>query len=253
MIETPASLAAPYPSEDLSRFRWHTGAEPRAIAPGEPCPILFRDLGTAALARFLRRDLARLAGPLSPITYYRTAGFREPYIDHENIGRIVVLRPLGLGVWHSGVPDVFVGPARPGIDRENVGYVPGAFDLEEVARRAEAMRTTAELREELGGRAYDELWGEALRGLDRLESELAAAEALAMPLRRKLKSRDSGERSRAREAMARAGLTEDDLCAAWHHLPRERRARIREALPEVNLDLPPAVISAGHDGARGVS
>lgn len=250
MLDTPASQSARYPAEDLARFRWHTGAEPRPIAPDEPCPVLFRDLGTAALARFLRRDLPRLAGPLSPITYYRTAAFQEPYVDHENIGRIVVLRPLALGVWHSGVPHVFIGPARPGIDRENVGFVPGAFDLAEVARRAGAMRTTAELREELGGRAYDELAREALAGLDRLEAELAATEVLAAPLRRRLQSRDAGERRRVREAMARAGLSEDDLCAAWHHLPRERRARIREALPLVSpgLDLAPPAISCGREG-----
>jgi hypothetical protein len=40
----------------------------------------------------------------------------------------------------------------------------------------------------------------------------------------------SSERERAREAMERVGLTEEDLCAAWHHLPRERRGEIAEAL-----------------------
>jgi hypothetical protein len=30
--------------------------------------------------------------------------------------------------------------------------------------------------------------------------------------------------------MGRVGLTESDLCTAWHHLPRERRGQIAEAL-----------------------
>jgi hypothetical protein len=231
MLETPAAFAAaPSTGEDLSRFRWHTGAALRPIAPDEPCPILFRDLGPAALARFLRGTLERLAGPLSPITYLRTAAFTEPYVDHEATGRIIVIRPLALRPWHAGVPHVFVSRAAPGIDRTVVGFVPGGLDLEAVGRRAAGMRSTAELREELGGAVYDDLRAAELARLDRLGEELDATEAAAAPLRRRLQSRDAGERRRARDVMAAAGLSEDDLCAAWHHLPRARREAVREAL-----------------------
>jgi hypothetical protein len=229
MLESPASSAT-YAGEDLSRFRWHTGAALRPLAPDEACPILFRDLGPAALARFLRGTLPRLAGPLSPITYLRTAAFTEPYVDHEGIGRIIVLRPLALRPWHSGVPHVFVSRAAPGVDTDAIGFVPGALDLAAVGRRAAAMRSTAELREELGGSAYDDLTRAELERLDRLDAELEATEILAAPLRRRLKERDAGERRRARDAMAEVGLTENDLCAAWHHLPQPRREIIREAL-----------------------
>jgi hypothetical protein len=231
MLETPAAFAlAPHTGEDLSRFRWHTGAALRPIAPDEPCPILFRDLGPAALARFLRGTLERLAGPLSPITYLRTAAFAEPYVDHEATGRIIVIRPLALRPWHAGVPHVFVSRAAPGIDRAVVGFVPGGLDLAAVGRRAAGMRSTVELREELGGPVYDDLRAAELARLDRLGEELDATEAAAAPLRRRLQSRDAGERRRARDVMAAAGISEDDLCAAWHHLPRARREAVREAL-----------------------
>lgn len=230
MLESPASFGDPaYATEDLVRFRWHTGAELRPLAPDEPCPILFRDLGPEALARFLRGPLPRLAGPLTPITYLRTAEFREPYVDHESIGRIVVLRPLVLRPWRSGVPHVFVARAVPGVDQSIVGFVPGTMDLAAVGRRAAEMRDTGELREELGGSAYDGLVRESLAHLDRLGAELAETERAAAPLRKRLQARDRDERRRAREAMAEAGITENDLCAAWHHIPGERRRFLREA------------------------
>jgi hypothetical protein len=228
MLETPGATA--YAGEDLSRFRWHTGAALYPLGPDEPCPILFRDLGPAALARFLRGTLARLAGPLSPITYLRTASFTEPYVDHEAIGRIILIRLLSLRPWHSGVPGVFVARASPGVDAGVIGFVPGGLDLAAVALRAASMRSTAELREELGGPAYDDLRAAELARLDRLGEELDATEAAAAPLRRRLQSRDAAERRRARDAMAEAGLGEDDLCAAWHHLPRARREVVRAAL-----------------------
>jgi hypothetical protein len=67
MHETPARFneggGRRYPVDDLSGFRWHTGATPRPVQPGEACPVLFRDIGPAALALFLRGRLRRLAGP----------------------------------------------------------------------------------------------------------------------------------------------------------------------------------------------
>jgi hypothetical protein len=236
MLECPAACGeVAYAEEDLSRFRWHTGAPLRPIAAEEPCPILFRDLGPEALSRFLRGTLPRLAGPLSPITYLRTATFREPYTDYESIGRIIVLRPLALKPWHSGVPGVFVSRAAPGVDTRIVGFVPGGLDLAAVGARAASMRSTAELREELGGAVYDGLVRESLDQLDRLGAELEATERAAAPLRRRLQSREVSERRRAREAMAEAGISENDLCAAWHHLPRERRVVLREAFARLSV------------------
>ena len=95
MHETPAAFngaqnARRYPADDLSGFRWHTGATLRPVQPGEACPVLFRDIGPAALALFLRGRLRRLAGPLSPLVYLRTADYTEPYTDYERTGRLVV-------------------------------------------------------------------------------------------------------------------------------------------------------------------
>ena len=44
-------------SADLSRFRYHTGATLRRVEEEETCPVLFRDIGPAALATFLRGGL----------------------------------------------------------------------------------------------------------------------------------------------------------------------------------------------------
>jgi hypothetical protein len=218
------------PGEDLARYRWHTGAPLRPLAPEEPCPVLFRDLGTVALARFLRGELRRLAGPSTPLLYMRTVDFREPYTDYEHTGRLVFLRPRALAPWHSGVPHVFVARATRSAEEAAVGYVPGGVDLARLAREATAMSDARELREALGGASYDDACADGLRQLDALNADLEATERVARPLRKRFRSLDRDERSRAREAMERAGLTETDLCAAWHHLPRARRDVVRAAL-----------------------
>jgi hypothetical protein len=227
MHETPA---AAHGADDLSGFRWHTGATLRPVAPGEACPALFRDVGPAALALFLRGRLPRLAGPLSPLVYMRTTEYVEPYTDFERTGRLMLLRPLLLGPWHAGTPHVYVARARPGIDARAVGFVPGDVAPAEAIRLAREAEDVGQLREALGGRRYDEAAAESLLALERLGEELARSEVRAAPLRRRLQSPDRGERERAREEMGRAGLTEADLCTAWHHLPRERRGWIAEAL-----------------------
>ena len=241
MHETPAAFnerlvgARPYPADNLAGFRWHTGATLRPLARDEACPVLFRDIGPAALALFLRGGLRRLAGPLSPLVYMRTADYTEPYTDHERTGRLVMLRPLLLHPWHSGVPHVLVAQARPGVDAATVGFVPGDVPLTEAARMAREVTDVRQWREMLGGRVYDEAVAESLLALDRLEAELAATEKRAAPLRQRLQSSDRSLADRAREEMGRVGLTESDLCTAWHHLPRQRRGWIAEALPRVTI------------------
>ncbi len=220
----------PSRGDDLSGFRWHTGVTLKPVVEGEPCPVLFRDIGPAALTLFLRGKLPRLAGPLSPIVYMRTAAHIEPYTDYEKTGRLVMLRPLALGPWHSGVPHVYVAKARPGVDHATVGFVPGDIPLADAAGRLRGADNSAKLREAFGGRAYDEAAAESLFQLDRLEEKLAQSEQLADPLRKALQSSDSGVRRRVRDRMARVGLTESDLCTAWHHIPRDRREWIAEAL-----------------------
>jgi hypothetical protein len=249
MRETPESFRASgnsAPADDLSGFRWNTGATLRPIAPDEPCHILFRDIGPAALALFLRGKLPRLAGPLSPIVYMRTAEYEEPYTDYEQTGRLVILRPLALGPWHSGQPHIFVSRARMGVDFGTVGFVPGEVPLTKAARLVGDAADTRELRDALGGRAHGEAVAESLHRLDRLAGELAATEEFAEPLRKRLYSPDRDTRERAKDAMARAGLTEGDLCTAWHHIPRDRRAWIAEALR--GMKTPPQPLPQGERG-----
>ncbi len=233
MRETPAGLlaeAGEYPADNLAGYSYHTGGPLRPLAAEELCPVLFRDLGLEATARFLRGRLRRLAGPLTPITYLRTEAYVEPYTDYEGIGRLVFLRPLLLGPWHSGVPHVYVARATRTADPATIGLVPGHVPLAEAARLCGDLRDLGELRETLGGRLYDEAVHDTLGRLEALLAEQEATEKQAGPLRRAFQSPDRRCRELAREEMGRLGITENDLCAAWHHLPRERRSLLREAL-----------------------
>lgn len=214
---------------------------PRRGPSSSSCPILFRDLGPEATARFLRGTLRRLAGPLSPILYMRTESYAEPYTDHERIGRLVVLRPLELRPWSSGVAFIYVARSTRSAPADALGFIPGGVPLAEAARLASGLRDASELREALGGRHHDAAVAEALHGLDRLAAELATTEALAGPLRDEFQADDPRWRDRASEAMRAVGLVEIDLCTAWHHLPRDRRGFVAEALTRIGpIGGPPA-------------
>jgi hypothetical protein len=225
-----AKPSATDPGEDLSRFRYHTGATLRRLEPDEPCRLLFRDIGPSAMAHFLRGRLKRLAGPFAPILYTRTAEYHEPYVDYEPVGRLVFLQPKLLTPWYSGVPTIFVASLRQRVDPQTVGFLPADVHLADAERQLQGAADVASLREAMGGACYDEAVGEALATLDRVNAEHAESEQWAEPLRRKLQSRQHAEAQWARDWLAGHGLSESDLCTAWHHLPRERRDRFRDAV-----------------------
>ncbi len=219
-----------YPADDLRRFRYHTGAPLRPLAAGEPCPVLFRDLGLDGMQLFLEGRLRRLAGPLSPITYLRDVGYQEPYTDHGSIGRLVFLQPMQLHPWRSGVPSIFVADARRGCDPDSFGFVPGGQPGAAVARALAGAGSRLELREALGGARYDEALQDTRERIGALARSLATSEQRAGPLRGMLQSSEGRLRDRARELMLRADIDEHDLCAAWHHLPADRRAALSAGL-----------------------
>ncbi|WP_143206675.1 hypothetical protein [Singulisphaera sp. GP187] len=239
MIETLATFVARTDGrdldsgDDLTRYRFHTGADLRRLGGDEPCPILFRDLGPVATARFLRGTLRRLAGPLSPILYMRTEGYAEPYVDHERIGRLAILRPLALRPWHSGVATIYVARSTRSIAADALGFIPGDVPLAEAARLAADLHDARELREALGGRNHDEAVADTLQRLDRLARELETSETLAGPLRDEFQSAAPARRDRATALMDGVGLVEVDLCTAWHHLPRDRRHFVADALRRI--------------------
>lgn len=212
----------------MRRYRWHTGATLRPVQRDEPIPVLFRDVGPEATARFLAGDLRRLAGPMTPITYMRSHHYAEPYVDHARIGRLVILEPRALRVWHSGLAHVYVAEAQRPIGA--VAYVPGHWHLADAARHLADARSPDEVREALGGAEHTDALADARARLDRLNATHAAVERRAEPLRRRLQSMDDAVRAAAHAEMAAKGLTEADLCTAWHHLPAARRAVIAEVL-----------------------
>jgi hypothetical protein len=221
---------------DLSRFRYHTGATLRRLTQEEPCPRLYRDIGPEAMARFLAGRLERLAGPLAPILYGRSATYREPYRDYEPVGRLVFLRPRELRPWFSGVAHVYVAPVPCEARSVTVGFLPAHVDPEHAETLLEDVASLADLRDALGGRLYDEAVVATWSILERLNRELAVTEVVAEPLRRRLQSRDWAQVEEVRGWMEKHSLDESDLCTAWHHLPRDRRDRLRDA-----LELPTAV------------
>lgn len=206
----------------MRRFRWHTGAELRPARPGELVEPLFRDVGTDALLLFLRGELRRLAGPMTPLTYMRTCRWLEPYTDYEKTGRLVFLQPRALDPWHSGVEHVFVAPSTAKIDDALYGYVPGDVALEEMATQLDGVRTRGELRETLGGRLYDERLAHDRGALVRLHAEREASERRLQPLRAALQR---GEPS-ARRRLSQLGIDEATLCQAYHHVSPEARRRM---------------------------
>ncbi len=208
----------------MRQFRWHTGAELRPVDPDETLEPLFRDVGTDALLLFLRGELHRLAGPMTPITYTRTWRWQEPYVDHEQTGRLVFLQPHSLTPWHSGIDHVFVAPAQVSPEPSSFGYLPGDLTLKDAAARLQGVRTRAELREAFGGSLYDERLAHDRQALVTLHLERDASEQRLRPLRESLQRGDVDARARLQEL----GLTEALLCQAYHHVPRAARQRILE-------------------------
>jgi hypothetical protein len=220
-------------TDNLKQYSWHTGAPLRPLNPDETLPVLFRDIGPVAMSTFLEKGLKRLAGPVTPITYMRTAAYQEPYTDYERIGRLALLQPLQLQPWYSGVSHIYVAIASRLPDVETIAFVPGNLPLAKAEQLSRDIVNHHEWREELGGRAYDDILTDTLERLNRLNQALQDSEKQGLPLRRALQSSQRDIRLRARDTMQQLGLTESDLCTAWHHIAPERRVVICEAFQDV--------------------
>lgn len=216
-------------TENLARYSYHTGAKPTQLQPDEACPPLFRDIGFEAMLQFLNGTLTRLCGPLSPITYLRTAAYREPYIDYGRTGRLLLLRPRETGIWHSGIESIYIAPRNVLIDADSMVFVPADVSLEVAARRFSTATTLDEFREEFGTPCYADAVADTRERLMNLQRTHHEVEQLAAPLRKLFQAMDGPQRDEAQRQMHRRGLTESDLCTAWHHLPDERREFIRDA------------------------
>lgn len=217
------------PAPNLRGYRFHTGATLRPLEADEPCPVLFRDIGPEAMELYLKGELTRLAGPLSPITYMRTADYVEPYQDFAAIGRLILLQPLELSPWHSGIAPIFVARSTLMPQVENLAFVPGSLDLKSAEEQLMEVQTAGELRQALGGSDYDAELRDSLERLARLNKRHRETEdAGANVLRMNLKSGQTERRERALERMQTLEINEDDLCSAWHHLSKKRRDRLYE-------------------------
>lgn len=219
--------------EDLARYRYHTGAQPRRLADDEPCPPLFRDIGMEPMARFLQGQLTQLCGIHSPITYLRSADYREPYVDHGCIGRVMLLRPEVVNPWHSGIETVYIASRTIKIDPQSMIFIPAQISLPEAADRFQEAVCLDEVMEIVGKSEYQSMRWETRFRLNELMQTHAQSEKAGASLRRKYQSMKQGDREVATKWMSQLGLTESDLCTAWHHIPTTRRDLILAALCEL--------------------
>ena len=137
--------------EDLARFRYHTGATLREAGTGRACPRLYRDIGPEAMARFLAGRLDRLAGPMAPILYSRTATYREPYRDYEPVGRLVFLTRASCDRGSRASPDVYVAP-RGTMPVRHRRLFALRTSIRNTPKRSRGCHQPVELRDALGGR-----------------------------------------------------------------------------------------------------
>lgn len=200
---------------------------------GESLPVLFRDIGPEAVARFLRGALQRLAGPVTPITYLRTADYCEPYTDYARIGRLALLRPMEISPWRSGIEHIYISSASCMPPSDSLGFIPGALTLSRAAAALTFVRTREELREALGGAEYDIMQQESLADLEELNRESRESEQWGAPCRRIFQTGSQAARQKLAQKLEALGLDESDLCTAWHHLPVERRNLMKEVLREL--------------------
>jgi hypothetical protein len=208
---------------DLARVRFHTGATPRALGEGEACPPLFRDLGPLGMQRYLSGRLRRLAGPMAPILYLRTARYAEPYEDAEEIGRLAILQPQGLSPWHAGYDEVFVASAHLVPDPAHMVVVPTAWTFGVEAERLSGLPDADAVREVIGWQVHRDLCEALLACTTCLIAAQEASEQRARPVRQMLQTGTPRQRETIRSSMREHGVSERDLCSAWHHVPAARR------------------------------
>ncbi|MBI3099240.1 MAG: hypothetical protein HYY93_13520 [Planctomycetes bacterium] len=225
MIETPDDRPD-YPGEALRSQAGAIGSMPRPIAPGEPCPILFRDVGPDALAAFLLGGIDSLAGPEAAVVWLRSAEVPPPTRATAEFGEIILLRPMSLLPWKVDEPGVYVAAADRAAAAESLGFVPPDLDRRAAAKAAEAMATEAEWGHHLGSEAYDGAKRLAAGRLGEYLAERSLIEEWAAPLRRLF----AEVPERARSEMERLGLREEDLFGPWFGLDRERREEVRKIL-----------------------
>ncbi len=219
--------------EDLSRYRYHTGAQPRRLECDEPCPPLFRDVGMEPMSRFLQGRLTQLCGIHSPITYLRSADYREPYVDHGCIGRIMLLKPEAVRPWHSGIDTVYIAARTIKIDPQSMIFIPAEISLHEAATRFVDAACLDEVLEIVGRADYQSMQQATHSRLTELIETHVQSEKKGAKLRCKFQSWQQGDREIAAKWMDKLGLTESDLCTAWHHIPTARREWIQAALCEL--------------------
>ena len=218
---------------DLSGFSYHTGGTVRRLDPDEVCPILFRDVGLEAMIRFLQRDLKRLCGPTSPITYLRDCNYIEPYTDYGMIGRIMILQPMQIRPWHSGLDSIFVAPRNTHVDDQAMVFLPAEIPFDQAAKRFGSCKQDSDIKDVLGSSEYEESKLATCERLISLKTSHTKNERLAAPLRRMFQSPEQQQRDLARQLMDQIAINEIDLCTAWHHLPGERREHLQDVLPEI--------------------
>jgi hypothetical protein len=128
------------------------------------------------------------------------------------------------------VAEVYVACASQVPMRDCMAFVPTAWASAEGARVLDELPDPQAVREALGGRLHDEHLRDRAARLRQLCAALEESERLAQPIRKRLQSGSRAEREAVRRDMERHGIGERDLCSAWHHIPRPKRAALDDWL-----------------------
>ena len=105
----------------------------------------------------------------------------------------------------------------------SLAFVPGSVPLQRAESVLASVRHNEELREVFGGNEYDDQRTVTLARLDHLNEEHHLSEQFAAPVRLALQTGSERTKQKIREGLSAEGLTESDLCTAWHHVAPERR------------------------------
>lgn len=171
-----------------------SGTTARVLAPGDPCPTLFRFPGACGLVEWLLGSLVTLAKPGDAELWAATSPVNGEVPGAIHFGTFALLQPLRFGMCEAS-PGLWVGANRPLDDPGRIAWVPPS--AMEAAVPWERIADAGEAGAHFGS------------GLERERGEVIDSLELY---------------SREVEAIAKAGVPDPEI--RWCDRPEELRAKL---------------------------
>jgi hypothetical protein len=234
MRESPRGFSVrtgqPPPTTDVRVASALLGTTARPLAPDEPCPTLFRDVGPQALHLFLNGKLARLGGPDAGCVFLRDATLPGFSGVVRELGVLAFLQPLALGPWFSGQPGIYVAEPSRMPPPATLGFVPRVESIAEIDRKIADAPDTRAMREALGGATYDEAVAAVTHDLSQYLEAWQHVERESRPWRAIVQGHSDALREAALRALHDQGLHERDLSVPLFQLSKTKRAELAQKL-----------------------